>query len=365
MALIKFNSEQKLIQNEVRKFVLQEIEPISSDIEKNGKIPEEIFKKLAELGFLYPIIPIEPGGAGLDSTSLCIIIEELSRACGSLGFIIAVNNGLVGFALNKYGKEKFKTYSSRLTSGEIAGFDYETGIQNDIKILQGNPLKITGKKRFMLNADMASFVLLNINTENRDALFILDNLKEKTKISKPYLLGMKSAGIADVVFDHIEIPEDFCLIQGADYSQVISQIREYFCFCLSAVCLGIAEAGLEASIKYAKERKQFNKPICEFPMVQEMIAEMKIKIEATRNLIYDAASRFDNGEECGLACSITQATATEAAVYCGIKSVQIFGGYGYTKDYPVERYLRDAKSIQVLSGLPSKLREKIAQELLI
>lgn len=364
MALIKFNSEQKLIQNEVRKFVLQEIEPISSDIEKNGKIPEEIFKKLAELGFLYPIIPIEPGGAGLDTTSLCIIIEELSRVCGSLGFICAVNNGLVGLALNKYGKEKFKTFMSRLASSEIAGFDYVAGIQNEIKILQDNPLKITGKRRFMLNAEMASFVLLNINAENRNALFILNNLKEKTKISKPYLLGMKSAGIADVIFDHIEIPEEFCLVQGADYNQAISQIRKYFSLCLSTVCLGIAEAGLEASIKYAKERKQFNKPICEFPMVQEMLAEMKMKIEATRNLIYDVASRFDSGEECGLACSITQATATETAVYCGIKSVQIFGGYGYTKDYPVERYLRDAKSIQVLGELSIKLREKIAHELL-
>jgi len=364
MGLIKLNNEQKLIQNEVRKFAIQEIEPLSTDIEKNGKIPEEIFKKLAELGLLCPIIPAELGGAGLDTTSLCIITEELARACGSLGFVLAVNNGLVGFALINYGKEKNKSYLNRLSNGELGGFDFETGIKEDIKILQNKPFKIAGTKRFILNGEMANFVILNIHTVNGEGLFILENPNEKIKVSKPYVLGMKSAGIADITFDNVEISEESCLVKSISSNQVMGEVNKYFHLCLSAIGLGIAEASLEASIKYSKERKQFNRTICEFPMVREMLAEMKIRIEATRNLVYDAASRFDTSEEYGIACDIALVTSAETAVYCGIKSVQVFGGYGYTKDYPVERYLRDAKSVQSLSESRITLNEKIARVLI-
>ncbi|MEO0095872.1 MAG: acyl-CoA dehydrogenase family protein [candidate division WOR-3 bacterium] len=361
MGLIKLNNEQKLIQNEIRKFAIQEIEPLSQDIEKNGKIPEVVFTKLSDLGLLSPTIPTEYGGAGMDTTSLCIIIEELSKSCASLGLILAANS-LIGFVLLKFSSDKFKRYLNRLATGEIGGFS----IDNDSKGMdrvQENPLIVKGTKRFVLNGELAKFFLLNLNDDKGRALFLV----EKSQIyntTKPYLLGMSSAGILDLIFDNLQISEDSCIINSASFNSAMEEINRYFNLCLSAIALGISEAGLDASIKYAKERRQFGRAICEFPMVQEMLAEMKIKIESTRDLVYDASSRVDSGEDYNLASEIALATSTETAVYCGIKSVQVFGGYGYTKDYPVERYLRDAKSIQVIGQSGFVLREKIAKHLL-
>ncbi|MGB9721448.1 MAG: acyl-CoA dehydrogenase family protein [bacterium] len=359
MGLIKFNNEQKLIQSEIKKIAIQEIEPLSQDIEKNGKIPEEIFKKLIELGLLSPIIPNEYGGAGMDTTSLCIIIEELSKSCASLGLVLAVNNGLAGFTLLKSQGEKFRPFLNRLANGEIAGFSIDND-SKEIKIIQEKPLIINGTKRFVLNGEMATFFLFSLNTERSAGLFLVEKTKiEKTE--KPYVLGMSSAGIIDVHFENLQLSEDSCLVNRVDYNDGIEEINRYFQLCLSAVALGIAEAGLEASIKYSKERRQFNRPICEFPMVQQMLAEMKVKIESGRNLVYDAVNKFDSGEDYTLATDIAFAESAETAVFCGIKSVQIFGGYGYTKDYPVERYLRDAKTLQILGESPIKIKEEIAQ----
>ncbi|MEO0161601.1 MAG: acyl-CoA dehydrogenase family protein [candidate division WOR-3 bacterium] len=362
MGLIKFNNEQKLIENEIRKFAVQEIEPISQKIEKDGRIPEGIFKKLMELGLLAPIIPLELGGAGMDTTSLCIIIEELSKYCASLGLVIAVNNGLGSFTLLKLGLEKAKPYLTRLINGEIVGFSYD-GESKDLEIVQENPLIINGKRRFVFNGELANFFLFELNTEKGSGLFVIEKSASK-QIEIPYSLGMKGAGIADIVFEKLQISEESRLIDGVNFIKAMEGINSYFNLCLSAIALGIAQAGLDASIKYSKERRQFNRPICEFPMVREMLAEMKIKIESARNLVYDAANRVDSGEDYILAADIALATAAETAVYCGIKSVQVFGGYGYTKDYPVERYLRDAKSIQVIGRSGFVLKEKIVRNLL-
>ncbi|MCX7994726.1 MAG: acyl-CoA dehydrogenase family protein [candidate division WOR-3 bacterium] len=362
MGLITLNNEQKLIQNEMRKFAYQEIEPIAQDIEKDSRIPEKIFKKLAELGLLTPIIPAEYGGAGMDSASLCIILEELSKSCASLGLILAVNNGLAGFTLLKVGREKFNTYLNRLAIGEIAGFSFET-TADQLRIEQQVSFIINGTKRFVFNGELANFYLLIFNNGKGLGLILVEREKID-KITKPCLLGMKSAGIADLSFFNLQIPESFCLMRGNDFINSIEEIQRFFHLCLSAIALGISQAALESAIKYSKGRKQFNRPICEFPMVQEMLAEMKIRIESSRNLVYDAAMRFDAGEDYGLAIEIAFTKSSDTAVYCGIKSVQVFGGYGYTKDYPVERYLRDAKTLRVLGLNTYELKERIARYLL-
>lgn len=362
MGLINFNNEQKMIQNEVKKFALQEIEPIVQEIEKNGSIPEGVFRKLNELGILSPIIPQELGGPGFDTTSLCIIIEELSKVCASIGLVIAVNNGLVAYSLMKSRNEKLKTYFKRLGNGELGGFDIDS--DNNLQIISQNPLKINGRSRFVLNGAYTKFMLLNIKTGDGQSLYLIES-SDKFRVTNPYLLGLRSSGVADISFENLEIPDGFCLLDNQEYDTAIKEIRDYFNLCLSAVGLGIAQASLESSIKYAKERRQFNRPICEFPMVQEMLAEMKIKIESSRNLLYDATSRYDSKEDYKLAAKIAFTESSETAVYCGIKGVQIFGGYGYTKDYPVERYLRDAKTIQVLGQPNFVLKVNIARDLLV
>ncbi|MGQ9534150.1 MAG: acyl-CoA dehydrogenase family protein [bacterium] len=362
MGLINFNNEQKLIQNEIRKFTLQEIEPFAQDIDKNEMVPKTVFKKLAELGYLCPTVPQELGGAELDTTSICIIIEELSKGCASIGFAVAVNV-LSGYILKKSRRGRYDEYLKKLANGSLAGFDIGEAKKSKIQILQDNPLEITGTKSFILNGGSAEFFLIRLESEKKKGIYLVDINSNRLKTSKIYLLGLRSAAIVDISFDDLKIPVDFCLIDGAGYDTVIAEANYYFNLCLAPVSLGIAQAALESSIKYAKERRQFNRPICEFPMVREMIAEMKIKIEAARNFVYNAANMVDTGEDYKLASDIAALVSADAAVYCGIKAVQIFGGYGYTKDYPVERYLRDAKSVQSLGKFQAKLRDEIAQEL--
>ncbi len=360
--MINLDSEQKIIQNEVRKFALQEIEPIVQDIENNARIPPEVFKKLVNLGLLSPIIPVESGGPGFSTASLCIIIEEISKICASMGLVVAVNNTLVAYPLVKYMDRKRKSYLDRLLNGAVGGFGINAS--DSLQVTNEKPLIVSGAKNFIMSGEYADFVLLELNLQNTKGLFVLDNTSNKITRSKPYVLGLKSAGITTLHFENLEIPQDNCIVDADVYSQTIHEIRNYFNIGLSAICLGVAEACLDSATKYAKERKQFGRPICEFAMVQEMLAEMKVRIEATRNLVFDAAIRLDLKEEFGLASKIAVLHATETAFYCGVKSVQVFGGYGYTKDYPVERYLRDAKTLQNIANAHGFLKPDIARLLL-
>lgn len=369
MSPINFNNEQKLIQTEVRKFATTEIEPMSADIDKNGKIPIEILKKLSGLGLLSPIISDKYGGAGLDTTSLCIIIEELSKVCGSIGLILAVNNCLVASTLLKFANEELKSlYLSRLSRGELGGFDIEPEMAGQNKGIQMSEVdgvcSLSGQKRFLLNGALANFLILNINLPEDKALCLIDDQTSGIKSSDQYLLGMKSAGIKNFTFENVKLEGRSCLVDKENIGAGLYEIGCYFNLGLSAIALGITEAALAASIKYSKERRQFGRPICEFPMVQEMLAEMKIKVETSKHLVYDAAAKFDAGENYALASKIARVYTTESAVFAGIKSVQVYGGYGYIKDYPVERYLRDAKTVQLLGESPITLKEKIARELL-
>ncbi len=358
--MIDLDSEQKLIQGEVRKFTLQEIAPIVQDIENNIGIPPEIFRRLTELGLLSPIVPVEFGGPGFNTTSLCIIIEELSKICGSIGFVVAVNNALLVYPLTKFGSKSGKSYLDKLSTGSIGSYGLCPADKD--RIAGEKPLVISATDTMVLNGEYADFILLNL--ESIKGLFVFDKTANKLTLPRPYLLGLRSSGIAILNFENLEIAQESCLVDAGTYHEVVKEIKSLFNTCISAVCLGIAESALDSAIKYAKERKQFGRAICEFAMVQEMLAEMKVRIEAARNLVFDAAIRFDLKEEFGLASEIAALNATETAFYCGVKAVQVFGGYGYTKDYPVERYLRDAKTLQNIANVHGFLKTDIARQLL-
>lgn len=369
MALINFNNEQKLIQKEVKKFTTAEIESLSSEMDKECVFPAQIIKKLSELGFSSVIIPEKYGGSGLDITSLCIAVEEVSKVSASIGTILVVNNCLFAFPIIKYGQESQKDfYLNKLASGAIGAYASNLEIDlpdRDIQIhkVNGNHA-ISGKRDFVLNGESASFILLTVVLPNGKSLYILPKDIKGISMTRPNILGMKSAGIVSLDFKDVVITKDSCLISEDKGENALQEIRDYSNIGFSAISLGIAEAALEASIKYSKERKQFGRAICKFPMVQEMLVGMKIKIETARLLIYDAAALFDKGENYSLASKIARLCSSDAAVFSGIKTIQVHGGYGYTKDYPVERYLRDAKVLQVLERTPHDLKSKIAKELL-
>jgi len=369
MALIAFNNEQKMLESEIRKFSKTELEPIADEIDKKGVFPVEIMKKLSDLGLSSLIIPEVYGGAGLDTTCLCVVLEELSKVCASISTILLVNNCLVAFPLMKFAPEKIKKcYLPKLTQGEIGACSTELGIdlpEKSISIRETDEkLSISGEQDFVLNGETARFVLLPVPSSSSKALYIVDN-SPHIQVIKHHILGLRAAGIVQYRFSNLNITADACLLDGKEAEDALMQILHYTHIGFSAISLGIAEAAYEVSIKYSKERRQFGRAICEFPMIQEMLVDMKSRIEAARLLTYNAAADYDRGDASRLSANIARLQSGEAAVYAGIKAVQVHGGYGYIKDYPVERFLRDAKAIQVLCETPNDIKSSIAKEILV
>jgi len=368
MSLINLNNEQKLIQNEVRKFAAAELEPMASEIDNSAVFPIEIIKKLSDLGLSSVIIPEKYGGAALDTTSLCIVLEELSKASASIGTILVVNNCLVAFPLIHYAPEEKKGYYlQRLSQGEIGAFSADPEIdvpdrKFECREMDGNYM-ISGKRDFVLNGETANFFIMQVSLSNGKGLYIFDNNKG-IKCTKHDILGMRAAGITGLEFKDITLMSDTCILSGNRAEEGFQRLRDYANIGFSAVSLGIAEAAYDASIKYSKERRQFGRAICEFPMVQEMLVAMKSRFEAARFFTYEAAVQCDRGQDYSLNASIARLQSSEAAVFSGIKAIQVHGGYGYIKDYPVERYLRDAKVLQVLRQTPHDLKSEIAKGLL-
>lgn len=368
MALINLSNEQKLIQNEVRKFATAELEPVSSEIDTAGVFPTAIIKKLSDLGLSSLIIPETYDGAALDTTSLCVAVEELSKVCASIGSILVVNNCLAAFPLMNYASEEKKEhYLKKLTHGEMGGFSADVQIDApDRKVTcqeANDTYVLTGKQDFVLNGEAAHFIIMQVSLSKSEALFIFDSspLMNRTKRD---ILGMKAAGIVRLECDNVIVKDDACILCGDEAHVGLEKIHDYANIGFSAVSLGIAEAAYDASLQYAKERKQFGRAICEFPMVQDILVEMKNKIDTARFFVYDAAAQCDSGHDYSLYASIARLQSGDAAVFCGIKAIQIYGGYGYIKDYPIERYLRDAKALQLLKQSPLDLKSKIAKELL-
>ncbi|MCK4655351.1 MAG: acyl-CoA dehydrogenase family protein [Candidatus Cloacimonetes bacterium] len=369
MSLINLNNEQKMIRDEFRKFATSELEPIAENIEENGVFPKDIISKLSELGLLSLIIPEKYGGVELDVTSLCIAVEEISKVCASIGTILVVNNCMVAYPLMKYGDESFKEkYLNKLSNGEIGGFVCEPEIdlpeeKNDLKA-EGNKFIFSGHREFVLNGDSANFFIMLVSTPENTKYYVIDKDIKGIHLTSKNILGLRSAGFAGAEFKDIKLTKEACFIAEDKGGKILSEIQDYANIGFSAISLGIAQAALEPAVKYSKERVQFGHRICEFPMVQEMMSEIKMKIETARLLVYDAASKVDKGEDFGIASKITRHYCGELGVFAGLNSIQVHGGYGYMKDYPLERYFRDAKVLQLLETSPRISKSQIAKELL-
>jgi alkylation response protein AidB-like acyl-CoA dehydrogenase len=368
MALIDFSNEQKLVQSEIRKFAQTEIDPISSEIDRKSAFPVKLIEKLSDLGFLSIIIPEKYGGPALDTTSLCIILEELSKACASIAAILAVNNCMVAFPIMKFAPENKKDgLLSQLVQGKLGAYvvqpEFDVAGKEDRIDVTDEHLIFKGERDFVLNGEAAQIYMLPVTQASGPAIYLTEK-QNSMHLRKQRLLGLRAAGIVGIEFNGVQLSEEACLVSGDKVEVAFNELRLYSNIGFAAILLGIAEAAYDASIKYSKERKQFGKSICEFPMVQEMIVDMKTKIEAAKMFVYDAAQKYDRGQTYSLSAQIARLYSGDAAVFAGVTSIQVHGGYGYTKDYPVERYLRDSKSLQVLNEPSYNLKSTIAKELL-
>jgi len=376
---LELNDQQKMIQKMVREFADKEIAPIAAELDKKAEYPTKILEKMAKLGLLGIIIPQEYGGASLDTISYSIVIEEISKKCASTGVITSVHNSLVSWPILKYGTdEQKKKYLPSLAKGENIGAFAGTepnagsdlGAMKTTAILKGNNYIINGDKTFITSGPEAGIIIIfavtdkNAGTKGISA-FIVEKSFKGYKIGSIFeKLGINASKTSELIFENMEVPKENLLGKEGDGFKIALSTLDGGRIGIASQAVGIAQGALDESIEYSKQRQQFGKPIAQFQAIQWMIADMATKIEAARYLVYNAAYKKDINERYTKEAAMAKLYASEVAVDTAIKAVQIHGGYGYTKEYTVERLFRDAKITEIYEGTSEVQRMVIAGSLL-
>jgi butyryl-CoA dehydrogenase len=360
------SQDQKMVRDMVREFAMNEIEPIAAEIDESREFPHATMKKMAELGLLGVVIPEEYGGAGMDFTTLAIIVEEISRVCASTGVITAVNNSLATFPIFQFGtEEQKKKYLPMLASGKALGAigitepnaGSDPASMETTAVLEGDHYRLNGTKCWITNAEAAGLFIVFAYTDPSArhkgmSTFIVEKDFPGFSIGKhENLMGIRATGNTELIFDDCMVPKENLLGEEGQGFKVVMTTLDVSRIDIGAQGVGIAQGALDASVKYAKERQQFGKPIAEFEMIQDMIADMATKIDAARLLVYRSASMKDAGaKRFTREAAMAKYFAAEIVVDVTRKAVQIHGGYGYSKEYAVERMYRDAKIIEIYEG---------------
>uniref|UniRef100_A0A7C3YSN4 Acyl-CoA dehydrogenase n=1 Tax=candidate division WOR-3 bacterium TaxID=2052148 RepID=A0A7C3YSN4_UNCW3 len=376
----ELNENQKMIQEMVRKFAREQLEPVASEYDRTGEFPRENIKKLAELGLMGMIVPEKYGGAGMDFVSLAIAIEEISRACASTGVIVAVNNSLVSYPILTFGTEEQKNkYLPPLANGEKLGAFAltEPNVGSDpasletTARLEGDYYILNGTKRFITNGGAADVFLVFATIDKTRGYkgicaFIVEKGFKGFSLGKHEdLMGIRATANCELVFEDCPVPKENLLGKEGEGFKIALHTLDCSRIDIGAQAVGIAQAAMEKAIQYSKERKQFGKYLYEFEMIQEMLALMATKIQAARLLVYYAAFCKDKGlPRFSKEASMAKLFAAEVCVEVTKNAVQIHGGYGYTKDYAVERYYRDAKCMEIYEGTSEIQKIVIARNLI-
>ena len=376
---LELNEQQKMIRNMVREFAEKEIAPIAAELDEKAEYPTKILEKMAKLGLLGAIIPTEFGGAGLDTISYTTIIEEISRKCASTGVITSVHNSLVSWPIMHFGAdEQKKKYLPLLATGEKIGAFAGTepnagsdlGAMQTTATLKGDKYLINGDKCFITSGGKAGVIIVFAVTDKSAAskgisAFIVENTMKGFKVGSIYdKMGINANHVAELIFDNMEVPKDNLLGKEGDGFKIALMALDGGRIGIAAQAVGIAQAALDESIEYAKQREQFGRPIAKFQAIQWMIADIATRIEAARFLTFNAAYTKDKGGRFSKEAAMAKLFASETAMDTVIKAVQIHGGYGYTKEYTVERLFRDAKITEIYEGTSEVQRLVIAGSLL-
>ncbi len=376
----RLDANQKLVQEMVRDFAAKELVDVAVEIDKSREFPWPTLKKMAGLGLLGMIIPEEYGGGGIDFVSLAIAVEEISRVCASHGVIVAVDQTLAAYPIMKFGNDsQKKKYLPLIAKGEAIGAFAltEANAGSDPAALEttakreGEHYILNGSKRFITNGGEASVFIVFASTDREKkhkgiSAFIVDGDAPGFSVGEHEdLLGLRATANCELMFDDCNIPKENLLGAEGDGFKIAMHIIDTSRIDIGAQAVGIAQGALDHALKYAKERKTFGKPICEYQMIQSKLAEMALRIESARLLVYRAAAYKDQGaERYSKESAMAKLAASEAVMYCVREAIQIFGGYGYTKDYPVERFYRDAKVMEIYEGTSEIQKIVIARSLL-
>lgn len=374
-----FTEEQLMIKQIAKEFAESEIAPSAVERDIKGEFPYEVVKKLGELGFMGMMVSPEWGGAGLDTISYVHAMEEISKVDASVGVIMSVNNSLVCWGLETYGTpEQKEKYLRPLAQGKMLGAfalsEPEAGSdatnQHTTAEKDGDYWVLNGTKNWITNGTTADVYLVMAQT-NRElrhkgisAFIVEKDTPGFERGKKEDKLGIRSSDTCSLSFTNCRIPkENLIWEEGKGFNFAMNTLNGGR-IGIAAQALGIAQASFEAAVKYSKERKAFGKPIAELQAIQFKIAEMATKVEASRLLTLQAASLKDQLKDYALAASMAKLFASRAAMECADEAIQIHGGYGYVREYLVERYLRDAKITEIYEGTSEIQKIVIARSIL-
>ena len=374
-----FSEEQELLRQTVRDFAEREIAPGASARDEAAQFPTELIPKLAELGLLGIHIPQDCGGAGLDALSGAVIIEEIARVDGAIALIIASHNSLCAGHILGFGNEtQKKKHLPSLASGERLGAWAltEPGSGSDAAALRtsATPDKdhwiLNGEKQFITQGSTAGIYVIMASTNHGQgkrgiSAFIVERGMPGLSVGKiENKLGVRASDTAALHLQELRVPKENLIGELNGAFENVLRILQGGRIGIAAMAVGIARGAFEEALKYAGERKQFGKPIAGFEAIQWMLADMATEIDAARLLVHRAARLKDTGQPFSKAASQAKLYAAETAMRTTTKAIQIHGGYGYLKDYPVERYFRDAKLCEIGEGTSEVQRLIIAKEML-
>ncbi len=373
------NDNQKMIRNMVRDFAEKEIEPVAAELDEKEEYPHDILKKMAKLGLLGILIPTEYGGAGLDTISYAIVIEEISKKCASTGVITSVHNSLVSDPIMKYGtEEQKKKYLPLLAKGEHIGAFSGTeanagtdlGAMETTAVLDGDHYVINGSKMFITSGSEAGIHIVFAVTDKPAgykgiSAFIVESDTEGFEVGSIFeKMGIHASLTSELIFEDMRVPKENLLGEEGQGFKIALGTLDGGRIGIAAQAVGIAQRALEESIEYSQQRQQFGRPISKFQAIQWKIADMATSVEASRLLLHKAAFAKDQGGRFSKEAAMAKLFASEAAVKAALEGVQIHGGYGYTKEYTIERLFRDAKITEIYEGTSEAQRMVIAKSLL-
>ncbi|MBU8730267.1 acyl-CoA dehydrogenase family protein [Cytobacillus oceanisediminis] len=369
-------AEQNMIYKTIREFAQEEVAPGALERDRTKEFPIEVFKKMADLGLMGLPFPEEYGGAGADTVSFAIVTEELSRACASTGITYSAHISLGGAPLYLFGTEEQKQkYLVPICTGESfgafgltepnagsdAGGTRTTALEKDGEYI------INGNKCFITNASYAKHLALTAVTGEKDgkkeisAIIVPTDAEGFTVIDNYEKMGLNASNTTELVLEDVRVPTEHLLgKKGEGFKQFLITL-DGGRIGIGAMALGIAQAAYDKALQYAKERKQFGRSLSDFQAIQFKLADMAMKIELARNMVYKAAWLKDQGRAFAKEASMCKLYASEICMEIADQAVQIHGGYGYMKDYHVERYMRDGKLTEIGEGTSEVQRMVIAR----
>lgn len=378
MGLLNFDltEEQQMIKKMIREFAVEEVAPGAIDRDRTKEFPIEVFKKLSEMGMMGLPFPEEYDGGAADTTSFAIVTEELSRACASTGITYSAHISLGGAPLNLFGTEEQKEkYLSPICTGESFGAfgltepnaGSDAGGTQTTAIEDGDDFVISGTKVFITNASYAKHLAITAITGMNDgkkeisAIIVPTNAEGFTIVDNYEKMGLNASNTTELVLDNVRVPKGNLLGErGMGFQQFLTTL-DGGRIGIGAMAVGVAQAAFDRALQYSKERKQFGKTLSEFQVTQFKLADMAMKIELARNMVYKAAWLKDQGRPFSKEAAMCKLYASEISMEVADEAIQIHGGYGYMKEYEVERYMRDAKLLEIGEGTSEVQRMVIAR----